>query len=117
MGSIQTVTVSAAKTTAQRQQTCRPIGLCRARTRTMPLSWHFLSSSGRSPILDQAVDDLPARDPAGHIGRSAGPVNVARSLFVRLVRAMFVVMPRVLGQGPPEVPVAVDQQVVKVLAP
>jgi hypothetical protein len=29
---------------------------------------------------------------------------------------MFVVMPRVLGQDPPEVPLAVDQQVVKALA-
>ena len=47
--------------------------LCRARTRTMPLTWYFLSSSGRSPILvDQTVDDLPARDPAGHVDRSAG---------------------------------------------
>jgi len=45
----------------------------RARTRTMALSWYFLSSSGRSPILvDQAVDDLPARDPAGHVDRLAG---------------------------------------------
>jgi hypothetical protein len=33
--------------------------LCRARTRTMALSWYFLRSSGRSPILvDQPVDDL-----------------------------------------------------------
>jgi hypothetical protein len=47
--------------------------LCRAGTRTMPLSWYFLCSSGRSPILvDQAADDLPARDPAGHAGRLAG---------------------------------------------
>jgi hypothetical protein len=34
-------------------------------------------------------------------------------LFVRLVRAVFVVMPRVLGQDPPEVPLAVDEQVVE----
>jgi hypothetical protein len=47
--------------------------LCRARTRTMALSWYFLSSSGRSPILvDQAADDLPARDLAGHVDRLAG---------------------------------------------
>jgi hypothetical protein len=32
-------------------------------------------------------------------------------------RAMFVVMPRVLGQDPPELPLAVDQQVVMALAP
>jgi hypothetical protein len=48
-------------------------GPCRARTRTMPLNWYFLCSSRRSPVLvDQAVDDLPARDPAGHAGRLAG---------------------------------------------
>jgi hypothetical protein len=38
-------------------------------------------------------------------------------LFARLVRAMFVVMLRVLGQDPPQVPFAVDQQVVEALAP
>jgi hypothetical protein len=49
------------------------LALCRARTRTMALSWYFLCSSGRSPVLiDHAVDDLPARDPAGHVGRLAG---------------------------------------------
>jgi len=37
-------------------------------------------------------------------------------LFARLVRAMFVVMLRVLGQDPPEVPFAIDQQVVEALA-
>jgi len=47
--------------------------VCRARTRTMALGWYFLCSSGRSPVLaDQAVDDLPARDPAGHVDRLAG---------------------------------------------
>jgi hypothetical protein len=40
-----------------------------------------------------------------------------RSLFARLVRAMFVVMPRVLGEDPPEVSFAVDEQVVEALAP
>jgi hypothetical protein len=82
----------------------------------MALSWYLLSSSGRSPILvDQAADDLPARDLAGHVDRLAGFME-RRSLFARLVRAMFVVMPRVLGQDRPEVPLAVDQQVVKALA-
>ena len=39
----------------------------------MSLSWYFLYSSGRSPILvDQPVDDLPARDPAGDVDRLAG---------------------------------------------
>ena len=40
-----------------------------------------------------------------------------RSLVPRLVRAVFVVVPRVLGQDPLEVPFAVDQQVVEALAP
>jgi hypothetical protein len=56
------------------------------------------------------VDDLPALDPGGHIDRLAGLVR-RRSLFPRLVRPMTVLMPRVLGQEPPEVPFTVDQQV------
>jgi len=68
-------------------------GLCRARTRTMALSWYFLRSSGRSPILvDQPVDDLPTPDPAGDVDRLARLMQ-RRSLFARLVRTMFVVMP------------------------
>ena len=56
-----------------RGQYCYVAALCRARTRTMSLSWYFLSSLGRSPILvDQAVDDLTARDPAGHVDCLAG---------------------------------------------
>jgi len=35
----------------------------------------------------------------------------------RLVRAMFVVMPRVLGEDPPEVSFAVDEEVIEALAP
>ena len=70
-----------------------PVGeVCRARTRTMSLSWYFLSSLGRSPVLvDQAVDDLTARDPAGHVDRLAGFMSW-RSLFERLVRTVFVVI-------------------------
>jgi len=83
----------------------------------MALSWYFLRSSGRSPILvDQPVDDLPTPDPAGDVDRLAGLMQ-RRSLFARLVRAMSVVMPCVLGQDPPEVPLAVDKQVVEALAP
>jgi hypothetical protein len=55
------------------------------------------------------VDDLPVRDPGGHIDRLAGLVK-RRSLFPRLVRPVLVVVLRVLGQDPPEVPFAVDQQ-------
>ena len=77
----------------------------------------FLCSSGCSAVLvDQPVDDLRAPDPAGDVDWLAGFMQ-RRSLFPGLVRAMFVVMPRVLGQDPPEVPFPVDQQVVEALAP
>ena len=82
----------------------------------MALIWCFLCLSGCSPILvDQAVDNLPVRDPGGHIDRLTRPVQW-RSLLPRLVWPMLVVVPRVLGQGPPEVPFAVDQQVVEAFA-
>jgi hypothetical protein len=66
--------------------------------------------------LIRPLDDVGALDRSGHIGRLAGLVQ-RRSLFPRLVRPMLVVVPRVLGQDPPEVPFAVDQQVVQALAP
>jgi transposase len=91
--------------------------LCRARTRPIALSWHFLCSSGRSPILvNRPVDDLPAPDPAGDVDRLAGLIQ-RRSLLARLVRAMSIVVPRVLGDDPPEMSFTVDQQVVEALAP
>jgi hypothetical protein len=49
----------------------------------------------------QALDDAGALDAGGHIGRLAGFVQ-RRSLFPRLVRPVLVVVPRVLGQDPPE---------------
>jgi hypothetical protein len=61
------------------------------------------------------VDDLPVRDPGGHIDRLAGLVQ-RRSLFPRLVRPMTVVVPKVLDQDPPEVLFAIDHQVVEALA-
>jgi hypothetical protein len=80
------------------------------------LSWCSLPS-GCSPVLaDQAVDDVRALDPAGYIDRLAGFVQ-RRSLVPRLVRPVFVIMPRVLGQDTLEVPFAGDQQVVQALAP
>ena len=83
----------------------------------MALNWCFLYSSGCSPVLvDQAVDDLPAPDPGGHIDSLAGLVQ-RRSLFPRLVRPVVIVMPRVLGEDPPEMSFTIDQQVVKALAP
>ena len=46
--------------------------VCRARTRTLSLNWCFLYSSGCPAVLaDQAMDDLSARDPGGHIDRLA----------------------------------------------
>lgn len=46
--------------------------LSRAKGRTLALSWCFRCSSGRSPVLvDQAVDDVGALDPGGHIDRLA----------------------------------------------
>ena len=91
--------------------------LCRARTCAMALSWCFLCPLRCSSVLaDQAVDDVSALDPGGHIDRLAGLVQ-RRSLLPRLVRPVLVVVPRVLGQSPPEVLFAVDQQVVQALAP
>jgi hypothetical protein len=93
------------------------IYLCRATTRTPSLIWCLLCSSGCSPVLaDQAVDGLPALDPGSHIDRLTGLVQ-RRSLFPRLVGPMFVVVLRVLGEDLPQVLFAVDQEVVKALAP
>ncbi len=50
-------------------------------------------------LADQAVDDLPVRDPGGHFDRLAGFMQ-RRLLFPRLVRSVLVVVPRVLGQDP-----------------
>jgi hypothetical protein len=62
------------------------------------------------------VNDLPALDPGSHIDRGTGFVQ-RRSLFLRLVRTMTVVMLHVLSQCLPEMPFTVDQQVVEVLTP
>ena len=92
-------------------------GLCRARTRTLPLSSCFPGSLRCPRVLaDQAVEDLPALDPAGHVDRLIGFVQ-RRRLLPRLMGPMLVVMPRVLGQDLPEVSFTVDQQVVEALAP
>jgi hypothetical protein len=62
------------------------------------------------------VDDLPALDPASHIDWLTGLVQ-RRSLFPRLVGPMLVVVPRVFGEDLPQVPFAVDKQVIEALAP
>jgi hypothetical protein len=62
------------------------------------------------------MDDVRALDPAGYIDRLAGFVQ-RRALVLRLVRPVFVIVPRVLGQDTLEVSLAVDQQVVQALAP
>jgi hypothetical protein len=50
-------------------------GLCRAKSRTLALSWRFRCSSGHSPVLaDQTLDDVGALDLGGHIDRLAGLV-------------------------------------------
>ena len=59
---------------------------------------------------------MGALDPAGDADRLARLVQRI-PLLARLVRPMFVVMPCVLGEDPPEVLFAVDQQVVEALAP
>jgi hypothetical protein len=51
--------------------------LCRARTRTLTLSWYFPRSLGCSPVLaDQALDDVGSLDPGGHIDALAGLVGL-----------------------------------------
>jgi hypothetical protein len=62
------------------------------------------------------VDDLPALDHGSYIDRLTGLVQ-RRSLFPRLVGPMLVVVPRVLGEDLPQVPFAVDKQVIQALAP
>ena len=92
-------------------------GACAVPKLTHWLELVFTVPSGCSPVLaDQAVDDVRALDPAGYIDRLAGFVQ-RRSLVPRLVRPVFVIVPRVLGQDILEVPFAVDQQVVQALAP
>jgi hypothetical protein len=54
-------------------------------------------------------------DPCGHINGLAGFAQ-RRSLPQRLVRPVAVVMPCILGQDLPEVPLAEDQQVIEALA-
>ena len=91
--------------------------LYRARTCAIALGWCFLCPL-RCPsvLVNQAVDDVSVLDPGGHIDRFAGLAQ-RRSLFPRLVRPMLVIVPRVLGQSPPKVLFAVDQQVVQALVP
>lgn len=60
-------------------------------------------------LADQAVDGSPAPDPGRHIDRLAGLAQW-RSLFPRLVRLVFVVMLRVLGQDLPKVAKALAPQ-------
>ena len=62
------------------------------------------------------MDGLPAFDPGGHIDRLTGLVQ-RRSVVPRLVGPVFVVMLRVLGEDLPQVLFAVDQKMVKALAP
>jgi len=92
------------------------LSLCRAKNSHMASLNCFPCSLACSPVLaDQAVNDLSAADAGGHIDRPVDLVLRA-SLFAQLVRPVFVVMLRILGQDPPEVPFAIGQQVVEALA-
>jgi hypothetical protein len=72
----------------------------------------FSAPSGCSLVLaDQALDDVRALDPADYIDRLAAFVQ-RRSLVLRLVRPVFVIVPRVLGQDTMEVSLAVNQEVI-----
>jgi hypothetical protein len=67
-------------------------------------------------LTDQAVNDLSALDPGGHVDRLARHVQ-RRPLLSRLMGPMLVAVPRVLGQDLPELSFTIDQQVVEALAP
>jgi hypothetical protein len=68
-------------------------GLCRARIRILALSWCFLRSLRCPRVLaTQAVNDLSALDPGGHVDRLARLVQ-RRSLLPRLMGPMHVVVP------------------------
>ncbi|HEX5299373.1 MAG TPA: hypothetical protein VFW50_20500 [Streptosporangiaceae bacterium] len=66
-------------------------------------------------LADQVTDDTPAFDPGGDIYGVAG---LAQRVFLLqpLMRAVLVIVPRVLGQYLPQVLFAGDQQVVQALA-
>ncbi len=72
-------------------------GVCRAKTRSLSLTWCFGAGLGCSMVFaDQAADGLPALDPGGEIDDVSGLVQ-RRPLPQSLVRPMPVVMPHVLG--------------------
>jgi hypothetical protein len=74
-----------------------------------------LCSLGCSPVLaDQAVDDLPALDPGGHIDGAARLMQ-RRILVQRLVRPVAVIVPCELGQHRPQMLLAKDQHVIEAL--
>jgi hypothetical protein len=66
--------------------------------------------------VDQARNGAAALDHRREVDRLARGVQWW-SLAAGLVSPMAVVVPLVVGQHPPQVPLTVDQQVVKALAP
>ena len=72
----------------------RTFTVCRSKIRFGPVSCGDAVRSGSVVVVlvDQAVDDVGALDPGGHIDRLGGLVQ-RRSLFPRLVWPMTVVMP------------------------
>jgi hypothetical protein len=82
----------------------------------MPGDQQFHPVLGRSVVFaDQPADDPPSLDPGGEVGDVVGAVQW-RILLESLVRPVAVVVPRVLGQDLPQVPLAEDQQVIETLA-
>jgi hypothetical protein len=68
----------------------RPHRLCCARTRIVVLSWRFLRSLRCPRVLtDQAVNDLSALAPGGHVDRLARHVQ-GRPLLSQLMGPMLV---------------------------
>jgi len=75
----------------------------------------LLRSLGRSAVFaDQAADGLPALNLGGDIDGVAGFAQ-RRSLVQRLMRPVTVVVPYVLSQDIPEMPLAENQQAIKAL--
>jgi len=75
----------------------------------------LLRSLGRSAVFaDQAAGGLRALNLGGDVDGMAGFAQ-RRPLVQRLMRPVIVVVPHVLGQDIPEMPLAENQQVIRAL--
>ena len=90
--------------------------MCRARTRTLALSWCFWA---RYAALEYSL--IKPWTTCLRLIRAVTsifwPGSYSGGLLPRLMGPMLVVVPRVLGQDLPDVAFTVDQQVVEALAP